>query len=357
MSAPAVAVLGSEGYLGKILVKFLSSDMTVLTFDKAYSSSPSSNEHHRLNIGVETIPERVGLAGTLVCAAATVPLAKRQGRIAPSPKDFSKGVMQLALKLEVSQIIYISSSAIYGKEASSPVIEGDTPKPFEQYGLEKLEQERFLEEFCSDSGIRFTSIRPRTIVGDGRAGIFDLLGELMHRNLPLPVVGKGENIYQFIHVSDVAEIIRSIVGDEGAPRHLNIGAPKPTTMSQHLKEAALSVGSSSKVVQVPKTLYRLVAYLSKLRLLPFAEYQLGMYGSSLWFDDYKKQGALFPDCEFSSCQALARSIESLSYNDGSRILLESKGAFSHRQPVRWRGKRIFILAWAFLGKTRILREV
>lgn len=357
MSVPTVAVLGSEGYLGEILVKFLSTDLRVLTFDKAHSRSIGSYDHHRLNVGIETIPEQVGRAGTLVCAAATVPLAKRQGGTEASPIEFSKGVVELALKLRVSQVIYISSSAIYGKKASSPVIEGEKPEPFEQYGLEKLEQEVFLEGFCLDSGISFTSIRPRTIVGDGRGGIFHLLGELMQRNLPLPVVGKGENIYQFIHVSDLSKIIRALVGKQGAPRHLNVGAPEPRTMTEHLKEAASSVGSSSKVVTVPNALYRLFESLSKAGVLPFAEYQLGMYGSSLWFADYKKQGAFLPSCEFSSCQALAGSIESVSYSEGGGIVSGPKGDFSHRQPVKWRGKQLFLLGWALLGKTRFLSEV
>ena len=49
-------------------------------------------------------------------------------------------------------------------------------------------------------------IRPRTIIGDNRLGIFAILFDWVKDNKKIPIIGNGENLFQFAHISDIVEV-------------------------------------------------------------------------------------------------------------------------------------------------------
>ena len=57
--------------------------------------------------------------------------------------------------------------------------------------------------------MNITIIRPRTILGSGRLGIFQILFEWVYSNQNLPVFDKGNNIYQFIHCDDLSDVLNN----------------------------------------------------------------------------------------------------------------------------------------------------
>ena len=74
----------------------------------------------------------------------------------------------------------------------------------ESYGRAKLEGERLFTKYI-DQGLNVTIIRPRTILGHGRMGIFQILFEWINKGVNIPVLNDGANNYQFVHASDLAE--------------------------------------------------------------------------------------------------------------------------------------------------------
>jgi hypothetical protein len=48
------------------------------------------------------------------------------------------------------------------------------------------------------NGLDVTIVRPRTIVGHGRLGIFQILFEWIYQGENIPVLGDGKNTYQFV---------------------------------------------------------------------------------------------------------------------------------------------------------------
>ena len=49
-----------------------------------------------------------------------------------------------------------------------------------------------------------TIIRPRTILGHGRLGIFSILFDWM-KIIKIPLLNNGSNLYQFVHAEDLAD--------------------------------------------------------------------------------------------------------------------------------------------------------
>ena len=66
-------------------------------------------------------------------------------------------------------------------------------------------------------------VRPRTILGHGRLGIFAVLFEFVADGAPVYVLGGGDNRYQFVHADDLADACLR-AGDRPGPATYNIGA-------------------------------------------------------------------------------------------------------------------------------------
>src|SRR5204863_7280130 len=101
----------------------------------------------------------------------------------------------------VRKIVYTSSSAVFGVPRQNPVTEETAPEPGEAYGRTKLR----AEELCRASGLDVTIIRPRTILAHARLGIFQTLFEWARTGYNVPVLGRGDNLYQFVHARDLAD--------------------------------------------------------------------------------------------------------------------------------------------------------
>ena len=80
------------------------------------------------------------------------------------------------------------------------------PKPMENYGKAKYKAEKICQNYISEN-LDIIIIRPRTILGHGRLGIFQILFEWIREGKNIPVLGKGDNIYQFVHADDLADAI------------------------------------------------------------------------------------------------------------------------------------------------------
>ncbi len=50
-------------------------------------------------------------------------------------------------------------------------------------------------------------IRPKTFIGSGRLGVFQILYDWVENGKKIPVIGNGENHYQLLEVEDLVEAI------------------------------------------------------------------------------------------------------------------------------------------------------
>jgi nucleoside-diphosphate-sugar epimerase len=183
----------------------------------------------------------------------------------------------------VAKVVHTSSSAIFGVPESNPVLPGTVPHPGEAYGQAKLEAE-WACLAAAAGGLDVSLVRPRTILGHGRLGIFGILFDWIADGADPVVLGDGSNRYQFVHAHDLAEVCR-LEGERQGPAVLNVGTPHFGTMREALQQLCDHAGTGCTVRTLPAAPTAAAMRVgSMLGLLPFAPYHWMMYARSMWFD-------------------------------------------------------------------------
>jgi UDP-glucose 4-epimerase len=109
----------------------------------------------------------------------------------------------------VGQIVFASTSAIYGERAGALREDSGPLLPLSHYGAAKLASEAFLASFAANYGLRAWIARFPNVVG-GRAThgvLHDFIGKLRRRPDVLEVLGNGRQNKPYLHVSDLVAAI------------------------------------------------------------------------------------------------------------------------------------------------------
>ena len=181
---------GGADYFGTALVKkLIEMGATARIFDL----SPTSLSHPRLEAVQGDIREAEAVVRT--CQGVDIvhhnvaqqPLAKDRALIWSVTSDGTRNILEAVRIGGARKVIYTSSTAVYGVPESNPVTEATTSRPRESYGRAKVAGEQLCKEYRA-SGLDVTVIRPRTVVGGGRLGIFQILFEWIYQNVNIPML-------------------------------------------------------------------------------------------------------------------------------------------------------------------------
>jgi len=263
---------------------------------------------------------------------AQVPLAKDRRLFESVNIGGMENLLRGARSTGVRKVIYISSSAVFGVPKQNPVTEETEPNPGEAYGRAKLTAEKRCAE-AVQQGLDVTIIRPRTIMGHGRLGIFQILFEWIREGTNVPVLGDGSNIYQFVHADDLAAACRLAAERPGAAVY-NCGAENFGTMRQTLEALCAHAQTGSRVKSLPMAPAVWGMNLtSALGLSPLGPYHALMYGRSLYFDIAKaRRRELGWQPRYSNVEMFIESYEwYLRHRDE---VLRGHGASHHRSAVK-----------------------
>ncbi|RAP26741.1 epimerase [Candidatus Marinamargulisbacteria bacterium SCGC AG-333-B06] len=216
--------------------------------------------------------------------AALVPLTK-------SGKEFwnvnvlgSECVAKEAIKSGVDAFIHMSSSAIFGCPNESPITNGTLTQPVEIYGQSKLEGEQRVMSLCNQSKLPLTVIRPRTILGQGRLGIFKILFDWILDNKNIYIIGSGSGLFQFIHAIDLMSFYMITVNTQ-TPGIYNVGTTTFSSLRNELETLIRIVDSSSKVISLPiNVTIKTLSLLDKAGLSPLAPWHYLTYHKPFYFD-------------------------------------------------------------------------
>jgi len=311
-------VTGGSGFFGTYLVEKLVSEFyNVSIFDL---NSPYTNKHLKTILGdirkknqLEKSLENVDIVFHNV---AQVPLSNNTKLLWEVNFEGTKNLLELCYKHKIKKIIFTSTSAVYGIPNRNPVNEKTKPLPLEEYGKAKLAAENLCKLYSRQYNLDITIIRPRTILGAGRLGIFEFLFEWIKNNNPVPVFNHGKNIYQFVHASDLADAC-ILSSKKIGYNEYNVGAAQYGTMYDLINNLINKVQSKSRIVNLPISFFEKIMNLtSKIGISPFSPYHSLMYGRSLYFDISKIEKELNFKPKYSSDKAILDS-----YND---FLLDKK---------------------------------
>ena len=153
----------------------------------------------------------------------------------------------------------------------------------EAYGHAKLAAEWACLDAAQD-GLDVSIVRPRTILGHGRLGIFGILFEWIADGRDPIVLGDGTNRYQFVHSDDLADVC-VLAAERNGPGVFNVGTDRFGTMRETLEALCAHAGTDATVRSLPAGPASLGMQLTAgLGITPFAPYHWMMYSKSMWFD-------------------------------------------------------------------------
>ncbi|HMJ10015.1 MAG TPA: NAD-dependent epimerase/dehydratase family protein [Polyangiaceae bacterium] len=263
---------------------------------------------------------------------AQVPIAKDKALFHSVNVDGTLNLLEALRAHRVPKAVLVSSSAVFGVPAKNPVDHTVQPAPREEYGAAKLEAEHLAHRYVRDHGLDISIIRPRTILGHGRLGIFQILFEWVRRGKNVYVMGRGDNQYQFVHADDLCDAcIRA--GERPGPATFNIGTDRFGTMRQLLEALVRHAGTGSKVRSLPMGLtIKAMEITSQLGLSPLGGYHSLMYGREMYFDLKPAQDALGYKPKFSNEEMICESYD--YYVANREEILSRKGASHHRSPMK-----------------------
>src|SRR6266481_245692 len=327
-------VTGGAGYFGELLSrKLLERSYSVRIFDvnRPRETVPSMEivqADIRDSDAVLATCEGIDVAFHNV---AQVPLAKDKKLFWSVNRDGTKNLLEACARRAVKKVIYTSSSAVYGVPKSNPVTEETIPTPIEEYGKAQLAGELLCSDYAA-RGLDVSIVRPRTIMGHGRLGIFQILFEWIYEGKNIPVLNDGKNIYQFVHANDLAEACIRASALKGADT-FNCGTDRFGTMREVLEHLCAHAGTGSRVKSVPmQPAIWLMNLSSRLGLSPLGPYHALMYGRSLYFDITKARTELGWQPRYSNDEMFVQSYE--WYVKNREKVLRGSGASHHRSAVK-----------------------
>lgn len=214
---------------------------------------------------------------------ALVPLAKAGRRFWSVNVGGTRNAAGAARDAGVRLFIHTSSSAVFGIPDACPITGATPAAPVEIYGRAKLAAEQEVRT-AAQKGLPSLILRPRTILGPGRLGIFQILFEWIRDGRNIYVIGNGDNPVQFIHVDDL--VTAALLGVENGTQGIfNIGAERYSTLRDDLGAVIRHAGARTEIVGLPVGLtVSCLKVLDFLNVCPLAPWHYLTYHKPFYFD-------------------------------------------------------------------------
>jgi nucleoside-diphosphate-sugar epimerase len=258
--------------------------------------------------------------------AALVPVTRSDPQTYNSVNiDGCRTTLEAARKRDV-YCLHVSSSAIYGVPKELPITPKTPLNPFEPYGESKARADVLVSE-QRRRGQTVASLRPRTLLGEGRLGIFDVIFARIRAGKRVPMFGSGRNKVQMSDVEDFCSAALAAIR-LNANDDYNVGAEVFGTVREDLGALIRAVGSESKLMGVPTVAIR--AVLQPLDLVgrsPFNKWHWQSAPKPFYFDVTKTKQELQWEPRYSNAQALIRAYEHYLARP------EATSASAHRRPL------------------------
>ena len=279
-------VTGGSGFVGSTIVRLLTErGVAVRVFDLLEADDlPEGAAFMRGDINDRTAVAKAMEGVTHVHHnVALVPLTKAGERFWEVNVEGTRIALEEAEKANVGMFAHMSSSAIFGSPDEMPITNDTAREPVEIYGRAKKAGEDLVMA-AMDRGMPCSIIRPRTVIGTGRLGIFEILFDWIRDGANIYIIGKGDNLFQFVHADDISEAsIQSCL--KGVPGVFNVGTDTYGTLREDLEFLCQHAGSGSRVRSLPvgPTIGTLQV-LDKVGLSPLGPWHYLTYHKPFCFD-------------------------------------------------------------------------
>jgi len=327
---PRALVTGGTGFLGLHLARALGgAGYEVRTLD-VHPPGPSADpdwEFVKADVrDADAMAKAVRRVDVVVDNAALVPVTRSDAATYRSVNvDGCRATLEAARDAGI-YVLHISSSAIYGVPRELPILPTTPLTPFEPYGESKAVADAVVAE-ARHNGQTVASLRPRTLLGEGRLGIFDVIFARVRAGKRVPMFGAGRNRVQMSDVEDFCSAALKAI-EKQADDDYNVGAETFGTVREDLQALIDHAGTSAKPTPVPTLAIRAVLQpLDAIGRSPFNVWHWKSAPKPFYFDLTKAKAELGWQPRYSNAEALIRAYQHYLTRP------EASSASAHRRPL------------------------
>jgi UDP-glucose 4-epimerase len=164
----------------------------------------------------------------------------------------TSNLLHAAAAAGVRQVVYASSSEVYGNSPDPLLHEEAVKRPISTYGRCKLAAEARCQEFAAATGATVTMLRYCNVYGPGQRTEF-VVARFLHQALagePLTIYGDGQQVRCYTHVADAAAATVAALERQGGAVAINVAHPEPWTVAQ-LAAAVAEMVPGVQTVHIP----------------------------------------------------------------------------------------------------------
>jgi UDP-glucose 4-epimerase len=213
-----ILVTGGAGFIGSHLVDRLAAEGHQVRVIDNLSSGRLENLAHRRDveviIGDLKNPQDAQKAVRGVDAVFHF-AANPEVRVSTTNPDihFNENVvatfnlLEAMRKNDVTQLVFASSSSVYGEPDEIPVDENAPLRPVSVYGASKAACEHLIHAYAKLYGFRAVALRYANVVGPRlRHGVvWDFINKLRKNHHELEILGDGKQVRSYIYIDDAVE--------------------------------------------------------------------------------------------------------------------------------------------------------
>lgn len=307
-------ITGGSGFLGINVVRhLLAHGQEIVSYDLLPFDYPEESQVTSV-IGdirdYDTLARAMKGCDIVVHTAAALPLYSAED-IRSTDIEGVKNVLRAAKENNVSRMIHISSTAVYGIPDHHPLSESDELQGVGEYGKAKI----LAEEMCLAAraeGMIVPIIRPKSFIGPERLGVFALFYDWAADGKGFPMIGSGNNRYQLLDVEDLCDAIylTATLPDERVNDTFNIGAREFTTMKEDYQAVLDVAGFGKRIHGFPAApMIWTLRVLEFFHLSPLYKWVYETASKDSFVSIEKAETKLGYNPRFSNKQALIRNYE------------------------------------------------
>ena len=310
-----IVITGGSGFLGINLTRYLlNKGHQVGVIDIADFDYAEKDQIEFLKGDIRdpaALAKSFAGADMIVHTAAALPLYSKED-IYTTDVVGSRNVCEAAFAAGAKRMVHISSTAVYGIPDHHPLLETDRLHGVGPYGIAKIEAEQACQAF-RDKGFIVPIIRPKSFIGPERLGVFAMLYDWAMTGHNWPVIGKGDNLYQYLDVEDLCEAIYLCLTlpAERVNDTFNIGAKIFGTMKDDFQAVLDHAGKGKRVLpfQIATLMVWTLRILEAFKLSPLYKwvYETAYKESFVSIEKAERQIGYAP--KYSNKDALLRNYD------------------------------------------------
>lgn len=210
-----IVVTGGAGFIGSNLIDYLVDEGHNVKVVDNFSSGKKDNlssevEVFELDIKSDDLESTFSGVDVVFHFAANPKVNTFPGDM---HRDFdenlegTKNVLDACKKGEVTDLVFASSSVVYGEDAVIPTPEDAVLNPISMYGATKAGGEHMCRVYEQIFDIDLTILRFANIVGgrNEKGVIYDFIHKLKDNPDELTILGNGKQKKSYLHISEAVE--------------------------------------------------------------------------------------------------------------------------------------------------------